>query len=204
MLRAIHAVLPILAVVGGSVALVSRTAAPVPGPGGVIDTMQDFITALDTGSARSLGAILDVQKSPGFVVQPDASSKWGFKEVKRAYSPRFVDVTWDDQAFSVQDRKQFIHKVHSGITRSKQKASGMQTKIISLRAECPSADVSYAVIEFERSYTIEGKSRGSKRMIGTALLRHVRKAKDGDPDFRIFQWHASVVTPKEPVAKKND
>ena len=33
----------------------------------------------------------------------------------------------------------------------------MKSKILSIRADCPSADVSYAVVVFERSYTVEGK-----------------------------------------------
>jgi hypothetical protein len=179
------------------------TPAPIPGPGGVIDTARKFIAAVDGGDARSLAAILDVQSGGGgVVVTPDADSKWGFTESKKPRSPRFVDVTWDGTAFSEHDRKDFVHHVRGQISGTKRQARSVTSKILSIRADCPAASVSYAVIEFERSYTVDGKRQGTRRLVATALMRHVRKTKDTDPDFRIFQWHASRVAPRKVAATK--
>ena len=195
---------PLVAILGAGMTLLPARPTTPPGPGGVIDTVKDFITALDSGHTKTLAAVLDVQVRgrDGMIVVPDQEKPWGFRQAQTTPSPRFVDVAWDGHTIAESDRKQFLHHVHSDIARTKVAGRGMASKIISIRADCPSADVSYAIVEFERSYTVAGKSQGTQRFIATALLRHVeKKASTSAPDFRIFHLHATRVTPR-PALKK--
>ena len=70
-------VFPLLAAIGGGVALLpERPATPPRGPGGVINTVKEFLSALDSGDSKMLAALLDVQSRArnGIVVVPDKAA----------------------------------------------------------------------------------------------------------------------------------
>lgn len=151
--------------------------APVPGPGGVIDAVTDFLKAMDDRDREALGAAVATQ-APGehFGFGDDTSRvrKLGGSGLS------FFDVAVDGHPFRAHDREEFLDGI-MGLVNTK---LPMQTTILSMRADCPSGNTSFAIVEFIRSYPGQ-KERELAHMRATALLRHT------DDGFEIYHWHAS-------------
>lgn len=67
---------------------------------------------------------------------------------------------------------------------SKAAGGGFETKITSESADCPASELSYAVIEFERIHTLEGKV-DTRKYRGTLLVRYEGSA------WKVSHWHVS-------------
>lgn len=180
----------------------SLSSPAVPGPGGVIDAVQDYLGALDRGDAKAIIAALDVQARgrDGMSFVPDPDKPGGFLQRPNATGPHYVDVKRDGSVISCKDRKQFLHVARRELGGALDEIASVTTRIHSIRANCPAPDASFAIVEFTRAYSA-GKNSWSRRFIATAMLRHVAKKKAGGPDFRIFHWHASPAPVAKPLKK---
>ncbi len=173
------------------------------GPGGVIDAVQEFLQALDKGDARMLDLLVgDTSPRDGCVVVPDKTSKAGFKEVKDDNTRRFFEVSHDGRPVAAKDKKTFLRQLREHVTCAKVKARTLRTGFRTIRVDCPSQWCSYAVVEFERIYSMDGEKQKSIRMQATALVRYVKRKDASVPHFEIFHWHASRSAPAGNESKK--
>jgi hypothetical protein len=173
---------------------VSLPSAPakMPGPGGVIQTMREFLQALDKSDFKMLDLLVgedDVRE--GCVVVPDKTAKIGIKERKGDGVSRFFEVSADGRPVRAKDKNGFLKLLRKHVTSSQ-----VETRFHTIRADCPSEWCSYAVVEFVRTYTIDGVKQKPVPMQATALVRYVKRKDAKIPHFEIFHWHAS------PAARK--
>ena len=177
----------------GSALLLSTTpvAPPAAGPGGVIEAVRDFVQAMDQGDVDYMNRALTAEIhgvecgiEDGKIVQS-----------KRVGAPVFFDVSVDGQLIAALDPSEFTKKLRGGVTTSK--AHALETSIRSIRADCPSGNCSYAIVEFDRLYTAGGtKTRVPMR--ATVLVRHQSAS---TPNFEIFHWNAARAGEPEQIGK---
>ena len=204
-----------LAAAGGTLALsfVPWTDRPGPvvqpadaafrGPGAVIDAVQAFLRALDSGNPTMMKLLVGQDGlRDGYVVKAqEEDGKVKLKQAKGDTAGRFFEVSWDGRPVVAKDRKTFFRQLGTHVTCAKIKARTVRTKIHSIRVDCPAPECSYAVVEFERQYWIGRKAQPPIPMQATALVRYVkRKAGEKAPHFEIFHWHASRAAAAAPAA----
>ena len=169
-----------------------ESAAMLRGPGGVIQAMQVFLQALDKGDAKLLDLLVaDGSPRDGYVVVPDETTKMGFRELKKDDASRFFEVSHDGKPVNTKDKKSFLQQLRQHVTGAKVKARTLETRFRTIRADCPSQWCSYAVVEFERTYSIGGVKQKPVPMQASALVRYVKREDVNVPHFQIFHWHAS-------------
>ena len=148
-------------------------AAPLVGPGGVIELHRQLFAAIDAGDADKAAALLDVSGSAGFADGEDGG-------IARP------DLMWLDD-HGLPESARGAEAARALLTRhakaSQDGGPKWSTKILKSRADCYSADLSYAVIEFERSRGVKG---GTQRYFASALVRSV------DGQWRVFHLHVSA------------
>ena len=182
-----------VATLGAALFASASTLSPAPtsaatsglaGPGGVIDAVQDYLKAVDQGDGDYLEqAFADVA--------PDGA--YGFDETNQKLrqlkrrSGTFFDVTSSGRPITATSAKEFIRMIADEITGSSKAGQRLETKIRSIRADCPSGDCSYAVVEFDRIYTADSGQSRVVPMRASALVRFGK----GEPHFKLFHWHAS-------------
>lgn len=179
------------------VSLPTTAPAPaMPGPGGVVLAVRAFLQALDEGDAKMLDLLVGENDArDGCVVVPDETTRIGFKEVQEKDANdvyRFFDVSQGGKPLRAKDKATFLELLGKHVTCSKVKARAVETRFQTLRADCPSESCSYAVVEFERTYTMGGKKQEPVPMQATALVRYVERKDARVPHFEIFHWHASL------------
>jgi len=164
----------------GAVSFPAGDGAPVPGPGGVIHAVREFVAAVDAGDAAVLrGAFAD--SGPGGL--------YGFtdggevRHLDSAGKIAFYDVAEDGGSIHETDPAAAIARIRDSIGGT---GRGLETTLRTIRANCPSENCSYAVVEFDRAYG-RGDQLQTVPMQATALVRYFSDA----PHFRIFHWHAS-------------
>ena len=173
------------------------------GPGAVIDTVQAFLQAQDEGDAKMLDLLVgDPSPRDGYVVAPDKDSKVGFKELKDNNSWRFFEVSTDGTPLAARDKASFLKLLRGQVACAKVKARTLQTGVRTIRADCPSQWCSYAVVDFQRVYSIDGETQKPIPMQATALVRYVKRQDAKVPHFEIFHWHASRQAPAKKGAVK--
>ncbi len=173
------------------------------GPGAVIDTVQAFLQALDKDDAKMLDLLVgDPSPRDGYVVVPDNSAKGGLRELKDDNAQRFFEVSHDGRPVAVRDKKRFLELLRGQVTCAKVKARTLQTVVRTIRADCPSQWCSYAVVQFERTYSLDGQSQKPIPMQATALVRYVKRQDASVPHFEIFHWHASKQPPSQQAPAK--
>lgn len=168
------------------------------GPSGVIETMRAFLQALDAGDARMLDLLVgDDAAGDGYVVAPDETTKVGIKQVKAHRSNRFFEVSHDGKSLAAQGKRGFLQLLRKLVTGSKLDARTLETRFHTIRADCPSPWCSYAVVEFERTYSLGDAKLEPVLMRATALVRYVKRKDNRVPHFEIFHWHASAAKAAE-------
>ncbi len=168
-MRKSHCLLSALALLGSSVTLLppARTAPP-PGPGTVIEAVRDWLAAIDRGDAEALAARLAPAPGDAFTLDDDGA----------------LASIEDPQPALFDDAIAAMATAGDGRAREP-----LRTEVRSIRAACPSGDLSFAVVELERHY---GRGADAKRVAlrATALLRWTDGG-DAEPGMRVFHWHAA-------------
>ncbi len=181
----------LLALVGLSLAaLPAPTTTPVPGPGGVIDAVQTFLTAIDARDAETLAVLVDDQ---GDNLHDYAVAGESTAAASKA-TAAFFEADAQGRGWQAGDKASFVAALTSG-------TEGTSTRVLSVRANCLSERCSYAMVEFERTIGA-GEKAIAIPMRATALLRYA-PSKDGEgktagkamPSFKIYHWHASRGAP---------
>lgn len=169
----------------GSALLLSGSAAPPAGPGGVLEAMRDFLTAVEGNDLTYLRkAVTDERRDGRYGFDADG----GIVKVEgEGWS--FVDVTGSGEPITARTADQFLLSL-TGEYGSKAGGRQLRIDIRSIQANCPSAECSYAVLEFDRVITL-GDEETTVPMRATALLRHQKD----QPHFKLFHWHASLRGP---------
>lgn len=159
----------------GLLAMVLSPAAtpPPPGAGAVLEMHRQLFRALDEGNDAPLRSLL-ASVSQGATWTPDEG--WGDSQGFLAYGP--PDGGGANRATSVEDGRALLQRWAG--------ERGWQTRITHSWSDCASAELSYAVLELERSRpSASGGSGGSgeevERYRSTSLVSH----RDG----RWVLWH---------------
>lgn len=175
--------LPPLVALASFPAFSSPPAPPRAGPGGVITALQSFVRALDTGNRDALTDFM-AAKAPGLEMAFEGDDA----EMREKAGPvvSFFDVAANGDSIAARSRDDAVRTLLAEVGGTD--ARRVQTKIIGIHADCPSADCSYGVVAFERHYDAGGANgKTTVPMRATALVRYDEAAKH----FRIFHWHAS-------------
>jgi SnoaL-like domain len=154
-----------------TLALPPAPAAPA-GPGAILAMQKGLFAAIDRGDAAAAQAF----------VAPDRKGPGGMTSLF------LVDRSGAAiRATDAQAAKELLAKLAA---ESKAAGGSFETKITGESAECPSSEVSYAAIEFERVHTVDGKT--TKRAYrGTLLVRWEEDA------WKIAHWHVSAGPPAQ-------
>ncbi len=158
-----------VAVLAGPAPVSAPAPAPVPGGGAVLAMHRELLGALDAGDVQAAQGFLSADSQPEsaeggrpctlFLVGADGSpvSAVGNGE-SRALLARFL---------------------------AEQTALGgkFETRITRAWTDCPSAEVSWAVLEFERAHSEDGAVR-TRRYRSTSIVRH-------DDGWKLTAWHVS-------------
>jgi hypothetical protein len=159
-----------------------RPEPPVVGPGSVLATMRKASAALDSGDADVLAACFDVGRTPHVWVE-DGDGKGRMASGPDSYALAAVGA--DGKAFEATSLEAFAQNATLRIGAVEGRA--VETKLVSVMADCASAECSFAVADVERTY--EGKGKATIRRVKiTALMRYDNEANG----FRVFHWHESL------------
>ena len=154
----------------------SFVAAPTPTPGGgaVLAMHREFLQALDAGDAQAAQRFLAADTGP---------------ESARPCTLYLVGAG-DTPASAVgnAESKALLARI-----LDEQRAAGgaWETRITRSWSDCPTAEVSWAVLEFERTQEKDGVARTS-RYRSTSIVRH-------DDGWKLTAWH---VSPADATAAK--
>lgn len=139
---------------------------PAPGGGSVLAMQKALFAAIDRG---------DGEVARTFVA-PDRKGPGGMTSLflidRSGVAMRATDAPSARDAFAKL------------AAESKAAGGTFETKITSESADCPSSELSFAVVEFERIHTLGGKVE-TRRYRGTLLVRH-----DGAA-WKVSHWHVS-------------
>ena len=168
------------------------TAAPVRGPGAVMEALKQFVQAVDQGDRVHLErAFTDLRHrdrysfdDTGKLVQLPGE----FGELS------FQDVGADGSVLVRNDRKGAIAALLDGVGG---KGLGLKTRIRSICADCPGPECSWATVELDRSF-LRGEEKVTIPLRATVLVRY----QDEEPRMRIFLWHCSAVPTTAPAKAK--
>lgn len=159
--------LPLLVALGALfVPAVSAPPAVSHGPHGVIEMHEKLFAALDRGDADAAAA---------------------FVAVDRKAQPRSVTM------YLVDAKGEPLAATHAGEARdilaklaaeAKHAGGTWSTKLVREQADCDSPELSYAILELERTHAIDGKTE-VKRYRSSSLVRHE------DGGWKLFHWHVS-------------
>ncbi len=179
---------PLLAV--ASLALSAPAPLPVPGPGAVIEAIQKFTQAIDSSDRASLGNAFATSCR---CVSYRFDDRQEIKPSTDAMELAFTDVAVDGRVLTANSRQAAVDQLLEDVAG---KVHPVKTTIRSIRADCPSADCSWGVVDFEREYR-QGETKVVVPMRATVLVQFEK----GKPGVSIFSWHASVLG-SLPLAKK--
>lgn len=169
MQRLLTVLVPLVLLGAGTLLLAPRaTSAPArtpvralasPGPGGVLELHRRLFAALEAHDREAALTVLDVDRKalPVSVVLFDGG-------------PPLTARTRDGAAEALIE---WAARTGSG------------TRIVRQQVECPSTDLSYAVLELERVQTSKDGTRRLRRFHATSLVREV------EGRWKLFHWHVS-------------
>jgi len=163
-------------------AAVSLHPAPAPayGPGAVLATLRRATAALDQGHADDLRACFDLGRTPHVWFETDAGEG---RMAGPTEACALTGVGADGQPFEADSLAKFTASALKDIGGRER---AVTSKLLSVRADCASAECSFAVADVERTYA--GKEPTSLRVRITALMRYDHEARG----FSIFHWHESL------------
>jgi len=143
----------------------------VPGPGAVIHMHEQLFAAADRGDHK--GVI-------GFL-HPDMN-------MDQEYRERPCTLFLPDQKGELVECESYAEsrKALYGWAKAQTEAGGTwKTSVRSLGSDCFSSELSYAVLEVDRSHTVDGKTT-TQRFVSTALVTY-------DDGWKLTHWHLSPV-----------
>ena len=171
MRRMLVPLLALTAALTATVTPLARPAPALPGPGAVIEMHSRLFRAIDAG---------DAERAASFV-GPDAKATLFLDR-----SGARVDV--------IAGRREVVGRLSAWARESK--GLGFETRLEPVRADCPSGDLSYAVLEIERRRETESGTE-VERYVSTSLVQH----RDGG--WKLLHWHLSPADgPGEKMARK--
>lgn len=160
----------------------SRSPAPAFGPGAVIATMRDVNAALDAGDAKALRQTFDLTREPHVWVEEEgADGRMGSADRDAALAA----VGADGRPFEASALATFPAQLLQAT--GAREGRKVTSKLVAVRADCASAECSFAVADLERTFDLADAKRVVRVRV-TALMRY----DNGAHAFRIFHWHESV------------
>lgn len=156
--RTFYALVALAALLTGALTLSPQasSATPLPGPGGVIAMHEQLFKVLDKFDYEAAGKFLDGDE------------------------PVLLLHDGGDKPITGWDRKT------SGEAITKWAAgTGSGTRIVRQRVDCPSGELSYAVLEIERIQRFTDGTARLRRFLSTSLVRH------SAGKWKLFHWHVS-------------
>lgn len=165
MLRSVLTVLGLSALSAGAFYLTSAAPSPTLGPGAILEMHKQLFAAIDKG---------DAEKAASFVADSGGTAE-------HPVTAFLIDENGKPtQAEGKTAVKELVTKL------AKSSVDGgpeWTTTIVKTEADCPSGEMSWAVIEFDRNRGVKG---GLKRYRSTSLVRYVEGA-----GWKIWHWHVS-------------
>ncbi|MBI5363914.1 MAG: nuclear transport factor 2 family protein [Planctomycetes bacterium] len=164
----------VLASTLAALAMRPEPAAPAPfGPGAVLGLQKQLFAAIDAGDEAKAAALLDDTKEGG----------WSDGENGGIERPTLMLL--DARGLPVFAHGADAARALLAATARASKDGGPEwtTRIVRSRADCPSGELSYAVLEFERSRGVKG---GVQRYRSTVLARWT------DGRMKLVHWHVSA------------
>jgi hypothetical protein len=144
------------------------SAVPLRGPGAVIAMHEQLFRAMDA---------LDIDKALSFLHE---DMNMGEKERSRPCTLFLVDGNGKPlTALGYQESRKLLADWIQALSSE----GRYETKVTALGADCFSAELSYAVLEFERLRTVNGKQT-TQRYRSTSLVTY-------DAGWKITHWHVS-------------
>jgi hypothetical protein len=177
MLRALTSLLVLASALTVTLAPGARSGPAVPpGPGAVISMHVQLFRAIDAGDAERAAAF----------VGPDLEATLLLDRARAGEHERELEPVLDRGRTAVAERLAEWARASKDL--------GYSTSIEAVRADCSSGELSYAVLEIERSRaTATGKE--VERYLSTSLVHH----RSGG--WRLMHWHLSPAGAPE-VARK--
>lgn len=164
----------VLASTFAAFAMRPEPAHPAPfGPGAVLDMHKQLLAAIDAGDEAKATAVLDETKEGGWT---DSENGGIARPTLMLLDAHGLPV----YAHGVEAARALLAQTARA---SKDGGPEWTTRVVRSRADCPSGDVSYAMIEFERSRGVKG---GVYRYRSTVLARWT------DGKMKLFHWHVSA------------
>jgi len=173
----ILAATPMLAVVG----LFSLPPAPVPGPGAVMEAVKHFLQAVDEGNRDHLERAFATLRHRDRYSFDDTGALE--RLAGKIGELSFQDVAADGSVLEMNDRRGAITAL---LDRVGGEGLDLKTEILSICADCPTPQCSWATIELQRAFR-RGKETVKVPLRATMMVRY----HDEEPRMRIFLWHCS-------------
>src|SRR5262245_7593124 len=154
-------------------ALASQPAPKAPvGPGAILAMQRSLFAAIDRGDGEAAASFVATdRKGPGGMTSLFLVDRSG-------------------AAIRAVDEPSCRAALAKLAAESKAAGGTFETKITSESADCPASELSFAVIEFDRVHTLEGKVERRKYR-GTLLVRY-----DGAA-WKVAHWHVSPASGAE-------
>jgi hypothetical protein len=146
----------------------ARPAAPVLGPGAVIEMHKSLLAAIDRGDAEKAASFVDAK---GGDVKSSAFAK-----------PSLFLIDAHGLPVAARDLTDSRNAIAELAKASKDGGPEWSSKIVSVQADCGTPELSCVVLEFERTSGVEG---GERRYLSTSVVRWTN---DG---FKLVHWHVS-------------
>ena len=157
--------------------------APIPGPGGVIETMKSYLAAVDANDADALEELIQ-RGDPGITLHRDP--KTGELRAGKGFSFQLFERDVDGQPRGAVSPKETCELI-----RSKLLGHGKlrcESQIDWIRADCPSPRTSYAIFAFDRTwFDAKGNEVRRQPLMVTAHVMH--DSEEGV--FRLTHLHVS-------------
>lgn len=182
MLKALSVLVLSTALAGGAWLVSSSPASPVAlpaslGPGGILEMHRHLFAAMDRGEVEAVKSFIDDDR----------------RNSERQDSLFLVEASGAPvRAWGGAGARELLARL---VEADKKSGGEWKTTITKSSAECPSGDLSYAVLEFERAHIVDGKTV-LERYRSTSLVRM------SEGQWKLFHWHVSPAMPTESALVK--
>ncbi len=158
------------------------TTTPVPGPGAVIEAARGILRAIEQRDRDQLQRAFEpMHDNEGF--ECTFGKDGNLEGMERAASRlAFQDVDRDGKPVVAHDVATAVSLL-LGIGGDDGR---IEHRLLGARANCPSGECSWAVVDFERT-----TRRGDKVVVTPMRATLLAKYRDEAPHMRVFVWHAA-------------
>lgn len=139
--------------------------APLPGPGGVLDLHEELFRAMDEGDVDAIRGILADSKRGATW----KDGRWGDPRSFLAYGNLS-----SGEAFTADSKKQGLRLLADMGDAPEGPGGPWKTTITRCWADCPSPDISFAALQFERTRGV-GDEILTERYRSTSLVSHTER-----------------------------